>query len=111
LLDAIEFPQRDHSAGLARYLAWAEKESKDEGEGEGERAIYNPLYLTIFGEYRQVKPDPFNNRWMWLKEAAGFRQSNYFKPFVRDRGWLTYWQQNGFPDNCRPQGKEDFECD
>jgi len=103
LLDAIEFPQRDHSAGLARYLAWVESSDSNE------RA--NPVFLTVFEEYRQIKPTGFNNRWVWLKSSAGFRKSNYFKPFVRQIGWLTYWQQNGFPGNCQPVGKEDFKCD
>ncbi|GMR14758.1 MAG: hypothetical protein BMS9Abin30_0365 [Gammaproteobacteria bacterium] len=103
ILDAIEFPQRDHSAGLSKYQAWAEKYDYSE--------LKRPIYMSIFGEYRQIEPDAFSNRWVWLKESAGFRKSRYFKPFVRKLGWLSYWKKNGFPDNCRPLAKEDFECD
>jgi len=103
VLDAMEFPNRDHSRGLARFQAWIEKS----GQSEGDWAVV----YSIFGAYHLVKSHPFNNRWIWLDENRGFRQSPYFKPFIRELGFDTYWREKGFPEGCRPLGEEDFECE
>jgi len=103
LLDAIEFPRRDHSSGLTKYLAWHHQLDDEEP--------LSPLFLSIFNEYRQIQPSGFGNRWVWLDESAGFRKSRYFMPYARKTGWLEYWQKNGFPANCRAVGEDEFECD
>ena len=47
----------------------------------------------------------------WWPAMKGFRQSAYFKQWVQDLNLLTFWQQNGWPDLCRPLEGDDFECD
>ena len=103
LLDAIEFPQRDHSQGLLKYQAWLQQ--------TGEQAFIASLYMAQFGNYKRVEPTAWDNAWVWFDEFEGFRKSDYFKPFVHKMGWLQYWQQKGFPPGCRPLDKDDFECD
>ena len=103
LLDAIEFPQRDHSQGLLKYQAWLEQ--------TGEQAQLISLYMALFGNYKQVQPTDWDNAWVWLDEFEDFRKSDYFKPFVRNMGWLQYWQYKGFPPGCRSLDKDDFECE
>jgi hypothetical protein len=48
---------------------------------------------------------------MWGPVHRQFRQSDAFRARVRDSGMLAFWQQNGWPDLCRPRGNDDFECD
>ncbi len=33
------------------------------------------------------------------------------KTLMIERGLLEYWQQFGFPPQCRPLARDDFECD
>ncbi|WP_421724680.1 hypothetical protein [Bauldia sp.] len=33
-----------------------------------------------------------------------------FKSIIRDMGLVTYWQERGWPDQCRPVGEDDFTC-
>ncbi len=49
--------------------------------------------------------------WAWTPYYQPFRRSEVFKEIIRNRNLLTYWQKNGFPDLCRPVGKDDFVCD
>jgi hypothetical protein len=49
--------------------------------------------------------------WMWNSGFRTFRQSDAFRSRVRESGLLAYWQANGWPDLCRPVGRDDFKCD
>ena len=104
-LDALEFPERDHSDGLAKFVHWVKtnKTNNDPGHWGAE--------MVALGGYEHVRPDEFNNSWIWQEESKTYRQSEYFKPLVRELGLLNYWRQNGFPPQCRPVGENDFECD
>ena len=104
VLDAMEFPERDHSRGLEKLLDWIEKSGSTP-------ASYSVL-MAAFKAYHLAEPSPENNqdRWVWLEENAGFRASEYFAPFMRKVGTLPYWRKKGFPPGCRPLGEEDFEC-
>ncbi|MNC97885.1 hypothetical protein D3C83_156880 [compost metagenome] len=51
-----------------------------------------------------------NARSLWLPEAVDFRKTEAFKVYAR-REWLAYWQERGFPAQCRALGGEDFACD
>ncbi len=101
-LDALEFPERDHSRGLEKMLTWLDKP---------ENMNYQSVFLAVFGAYELVEPNRSQNRWVWLKENAGFRASKYFAPYMKKVGTPAYWRKNGFPTGCRPVGEEDFECD
>jgi hypothetical protein len=48
---------------------------------------------------------------MWSWFAREFRKSAYFKRIVKEAHILEYWHERGFPDQCRPVGDDDFECD
>ncbi|MGE4063252.1 MAG: hypothetical protein AB7E79_07770 [Rhodospirillaceae bacterium] len=39
------------------------------------------------------------------------RKTDRYKKLARDAGYLDYWRARGWPDNCRPAGADDFECD
>ena len=99
----MEFPEKDHSRGLEKLLDWIEK--------NGYKPASFPVLMAVFKAYHLVEPSPSQNRWVWLKENAGFRASEYFVPMMRKTGIPVYWREKGFPSGCRPLGEEGFECD
>jgi TolB-like protein len=103
ILDAMAFPNRDHSKGLAKFEAFV--------ESTGNPIDRWAMIYAIFGAYHRVGVTPGLPRWIWLEENRGFRQSEYFKPHLEELGLPAYWRERGFPPDCRPLGDEDFECD
>jgi TolB-like protein/Tfp pilus assembly protein PilF len=47
----------------------------------------------------------------WGETGRRYRQSPEFNNFMKKNGILEYWLENGFPQQCRPLGADDFECD
>lgn len=102
-LDAIEFPERDHSKTLSILLNQIEEYG-------------DPMQLWIdllvwLGAYEYVTPDIYLYHWMWIDRHREWRQSPHFKQVYRDIKADQYWREYGFPPQCRPLGEEDFECD
>ena len=102
-LDAMEYPQRDHGSGLEKLLNWIEKSGRNS-------ASFSPMFAS-FKAFHLVEPDGEQTRWVWLRENADFRASEYFAPFMTKIGALAYWREKGFPPGCRPLAGVDFECD
>jgi TolB-like protein len=102
-LDAIEFPERDHSKTLSMMLHWI--------EGSGEPVEYWIDALVWLGAYDLVTADMYLYHWMWFDRHQEWRQSPHFKQLYRDQKIEQYWREFGFPPQCRPLGDEDFECD
>ncbi len=48
---------------------------------------------------------------LWAGESRRYRQSPQFKHFIRESGVYDYWRKTGFPKQCRPVAKDDFDCD
>jgi len=46
---------------------------------------------------------------MWQPDTAYFRKTPAFKEFVNTH-LMAYWQQNGFPPQCRALADGDFAC-
>ena len=103
VLDAMEFPERDHSRGLDKLLVWIEK--------TGSTPASYPVFMSAFKAYHLVEPSPGQHRWVWLRENTDFRTSEYFAPMFNKTGVPAYWREKGFPPGCRPLGEEGFECD
>lgn len=47
---------------------------------------------------------------MWGPDHAGYRRSPQFRNYIRESGVLDYWRSHGFPPQCQPRGRDDFEC-
>jgi TolB-like protein len=103
VLDAMQFPERDHSRGLEKLMDWMEQNGRAPGS--------LPLLMAAFKAYHLVEPDLDQNRWVWLKESTDFRTSKYFAPTMIKVGAPAYWREKGFPPGCRPLAGDDFECD
>ena len=103
VLDAMEFPEGDHSRSLQELLNWIEKSGSAPAQ-------FSVLFVS-FKAYHLAEVVADQTRWVWLRENTGFRTSEYFAPFMNRLGAPAYWREKGFPPNCRPLGEEDFECD
>ncbi|MCH7822574.1 MAG: hypothetical protein IIA07_11195 [Proteobacteria bacterium] len=102
---ALEEPDADHSAGLARLRHW--ESQTDSGISLSDLSIV----LLAFGAYEEFAASRISGFYTWLPDARDFRATPLFKKMFRENGVLAYWQDRGFPDFCRPLGDDDFECD
>ncbi len=103
---AIENPDGDNSAGLARLKDWERQNPSGFALGQG----ISFLYLS-FGQWDDLAAEAINPPFViWHPDGQEFRKSDAYKGVVRDWGILTYWQARGFPPQCKPVGDDDFEC-
>lgn len=68
-----------------------------------------PLALEL-GAYELYSPIPAPNFALWLPGTPEFRKSPDFKWVIRTMNIEPYWRKHGFPDQCWPEGEDDFEC-
>lgn len=47
----------------------------------------------------------------WGDVLRGYRRSPAFKQHMRASGAYDYWRKHGFPPQCKPVGKDAFECE
>jgi adenylate cyclase len=100
-VDALEFPEQDQSARVARWQAWATEQNME--------ICQLGAVIVALKQYSCL--DKLDNaRFIWIPAARAYRQSPEFKNFAR-LAFLPYWQEHGFPPQCRAIGEEDFECD
>ncbi|GMR14761.1 MAG: hypothetical protein BMS9Abin30_0368 [Gammaproteobacteria bacterium] len=102
LLYAVENPDADHSATIAKLDAWIKR--------RGGNPKWRLAEWIALGAYDRVE-NVLDSNQIWLASSAQFRASPYFKPLVANLGLQAYWREKGFPPQCRPMGEEDFECD
>jgi len=102
LINAVRYPERDHSSGISKLTNWSER-----------RGI--PLRFRIsewiaLGAWDRVEPSGDIHQ-LWHPSGSQFRASPWFKPLAEKMGWPKYWRKHGYPPQCRPVGEEDFECE
>jgi adenylate cyclase len=100
-IEAIENPSEDQSARVERFNEWAEAFNLD---------ICDLDSAAVAMKQEQCLPDVANARNMWLPDAAYFRKTPAFKEYVNTH-LMGYWQENGFPSQCRPLPDGDFACE
>jgi hypothetical protein len=88
-------------------LAIVERESPDPG--------FHAHFLMVSWAPTTWPPTP--NRCnsasvlFWDPAHAGMRGTPAFKRIVEQIGIPAYWREHGYPPQCRPVGRTDFECD
>jgi len=99
----LEFPDEDHSLQTARILQWTK---------DSNMPLSRSYALALaLGRFDQVQDSRINaGRYIWHPDSKAFRKSEEFKQYIRQH-FLSYWQQNGFPQQCRTVATDDFECD
>ncbi len=103
-ITALEHPQQDHRAGLARLDRWAAQYKSD-------YAVDSPAILLAFGAYERAAQSGSLRLHLFDSAAKDFRKTVYFKQFVHDHGIENYWRQHGFPPACRALDGQDYACD
>jgi len=103
---AIENPDGDNSAGLARLKDW---ERQTDTGVEIRQAI--PYAFLDFRAWDEIAKDPQRFAFqLWHPDSGEFRKTGVYKDVARESGNLAYWQARGFPPQCKPLGDDDFEC-
>jgi adenylate cyclase len=102
-INAIEDPEGDHGPRLAHFEQWSETTGID--------YKWNSFILVAFKHYEMLTVGASTiQEVLWTEDARAYRNSEYFKSYVRDTGILAYWQSLGFPARCQPAGQDDFRC-
>lgn len=65
------------------------------------------VVLGVLGEVS----DDYVPYLLWNKSYKSLRRADKLKNYIRHSGVFAYWQQHGFPPQCRAVGADDFECD
>ena len=102
-INALEHPDQDHRAGLARFDRWA-------AEYHYDYATDAPGILLAFGAFERAAQAPSLRFTVFGPDAKAFRKTGYFKQFVHDRGLEDYWRRHGFPPSCHVLDGQDFAC-
>lgn len=106
-IEALETPDADHTARLHRFERWAMESGEDVSRYAGVLLAFKAY--DYFAKPNSMKTTVISE--VWEPNWAEFRQTAFFKQFVRNNGLLTYWREAGFPKQCRSVGEDDFECD
>ena len=102
---AIENPGGDNSAGWARLKDW-------ERQSDSEIKLYfAPSIVLSFRVYDELVEKPeWTSYLFWHPDGDEFRTTPQFKQVIRNSGVFDYWQERGYPPQCKPVGDIDFEC-
>ncbi len=64
-------------------------------------------------DWAAIGSDPYPLRGpdhQWFRHDPEWLKSSERKAFIRRLKLPEYWRKHGFPPQCKPVGKEDFEC-
>jgi len=100
-IEAIENPLEDHTARVERFNEWGAAYNID---------VCDMNEVAVALRQDQCLPTLANAGLIWHPDAAYYRKTSSFKDFVNTH-LMEYWQQNGFPSQCRALDGGDFECD
>jgi len=110
VIDGIEHP--DKAKDSADKIITAERTGKLDKQVSfeallilGSTRIYD-LGIDIVSDIdnKQVMTEFWN---IW---SVGLRRDPRFKDWVRQLGYVDFWEKYGWPDRCRPTSPSDFEC-
>jgi len=100
-VEAIENPLDDQTRRIERFHRWGATRNID---------ICDMGAVAIALRRDDCFPTIENARLMWQPDTAYYRKTPAFKEFVNTH-LMTYWQENGFPSQCRVLDEGDFACD
>lgn len=102
-IEAIENPQQNQAARIARWQRWADSQ---------DIPICNLSAVFVALKLDQCFEHTWDSglRMLWHPDAAYFKNTVAFKELV-NRNLMSYWREHGFPAQCHDLGGGDFECD
>ena len=100
-VEAIENPEENHALRITRFNRWGEDHNLTVCEMDAVAAALRAgeCFTTID-----------NRRLIWQTDTAWYRNTPEFQAFVSEY-LMAYWQEHGFPSQCRPLDGGDFVCD
>ena len=99
-IEAIEHPDEDHTFRVERFNEWGETYNID---------VCDMDSVAIALKKEDCFPIVANAGLLWHPDTAYFRKTEAFKNYVNTH-LMEFWQQNGFPSQCRALAEGDFEC-
>jgi TolB-like protein/DNA-binding winged helix-turn-helix (wHTH) protein/Tfp pilus assembly protein PilF len=103
LLDPKRWPQAEAAIAVREattgYHSWLRLQ---------EQPMNVPLILTMFEQ--SLRDDGLEDRVVWASDDAALRRDPAFSDFLRRTHIINYWQSNGWPPQCRPEG-DGAHCD
>jgi len=100
-VEAIENPEDDHSARVARFNKWAAPLNMN---------VCDFAMVGVALRQEQCFTSIDSRRLVWHPDAAYFRKTQTFKDYINTH-LMAYWRENGFPPQCRVLEDGDFKCD
>jgi len=97
---AYRNPERDHAELIESIRIHFESHEE----------AYEDMFEFVASPLRTDWRIP-ENLLVWDASMARYRQTGKFKSYIHESGVFEYWQVAGFPPQCRPVGKDEFECD
>lgn len=105
LIAAIE--DRDPAQPLEKLTAMKPAYSKDSIMG-----VFLALQCATVDPITDFAPIvQFGTPYLWLPEYRDYRKTEGFRKMLTTLGFPAYWRKHGFPPQCGPVGKDDFECE
>lgn len=98
------------SAALADPALWPQKLTQLQ---VAQQASHTPLLLqlqvpqpdqALALRLFETQPWMFSGRLLWVPEYTAIRQGPAFSGFLRRTHLLAYWNANGWPPQCKPEG-------
>jgi TolB-like protein len=102
-IDAIENPDQNHSAGIARWRRWAETQNYPE-------CSLGAVIVALRLDHCYTEGTEWGSQVLWHPDAAYFRKTEAFRNLAEAK-FMPYWRKHGFPPQCRDLGEGEFECD
>jgi tetratricopeptide (TPR) repeat protein len=102
LYEALGQPASDRGVLRSRLSALWESADEVANRWSGERIL-----MAALGDEHSALASYLE----WLPTQAHYRRSAAFRTSVIEGGRLRYWQEHGFPPQCRAVGADDFVCD
>jgi len=110
VIDALEFPSQREEIGQIIVNATL--------AGELEKLVgFESLLMIGSPRAFDLGIDPVDDiknlqlhAQIWNNWAVEIRRDPRFKDWVRELGYVDFWQKYGWPDRCRPTSLNDFEC-
>lgn len=99
LYEAFRHPERAYPELIADIRRFSEKKPGRMNEND-------LVELLVPLGFYDLTPTP---SLLWDASLAGYRRSPQFKARVKNFGALDYWRKHGFPPQCKPVGKDDFD--
>jgi hypothetical protein len=102
LVDSSRWPQAD--TAIAAY------ETKTHGTSRLRLFEPKPNAEALLATFETGTQQP-NGKLLWAMEFSAVRHAPAFQGFLKRMKFIDYWNANGWPPQCKPNGDDGARCD